>query len=230
MLAGRKREGNLAKLWCLCLLLFVEFTSATVEYSIEKSITTESQSKQLHIIQNIRLIGSTQQTQRFINWLDEIATTTKGQDTLAAIIRSGHTLTIQHSIKARLSAGRTIAPMTENLINKKGESVTIIFDADMPDTGSHRVYNRRFELIEFTALQNLYHELAHAMHQMQGTWRYFASEDQAIEEENIFRAELVQKKQHKEEQNKQLVALRFGKDGEPINSSSKQKVLLSFNN
>ena len=100
----------------------------------------------------------------------------------------------------------------------------------MPDTGSHRVYNRRFELIEFTALQNLYHELAHAMHQMQGTWRYFASEDQAIEEENIFRAELAQKKQHKEEQNKQLAALRFGKDGEPINRSPEQKVLLSFNN
>jgi len=220
----------LAKLWCLCLLLFVELTSATVEYSIEKSTTAESQSKQLHIIQNIHLIGSTQQTQRFINWLDEIATTTKGQNTLAAIIRSGHTLTIRHSIKARLSAGRTIAPMTENLINKKGESVTIIFDADMPDTGSHRVYNRRFELIEFTALQNLYHELAHAMHQMQGTWRYFASEDQAIEEENIFREELAQKKQHKEEQSKPLVALRSGKDGEPINDSPEQEVLLSFNN
>lgn len=220
----------MAKLWCLCLLLFVELTSATVEYSIEKSTTAESQSKQLHIIQNIHLIGSTQQTQRFINWLDEIATTTKGQNTLAAIIRSGHTLTIRHSIKARLSAGRTIAPMTENLINKKGESVTIIFDADMPDTGSHRVYNRRFELIEFTALQNLYHELAHAMHQMQGTWRYFASEDQAIEEENIFREELAQKKQHKEEQSKPLVALRFGKDGEPINDSPEQEVLLSFNN
>ena len=220
----------MAKLWCLCLLLFVELTSATVEYSIEKSTTAESQSKQLHIIQNIHLIGSTQQTQRFINWLDEIATTTKGQNTLAAIIRSGHTLTIRHSIKARLSAGRTIAPMTENLINKKGESVTIIFDADMPDTGSHRVYNRRFELIEFTALQNLYHELAHAMHQMQGTWRYFASEDQAIEEENIFREELAQKKQHKEEQSKPLVALRSGKDGEPINDSPEQEVLLSFNN
>lgn len=218
----------MVKLWCLCLLLFVEIASAAVEYNIEKSITAEKKSKHLHIIQNIHLIGSTQQTQRFIHWLDEIATTPKGRDTLAAIIRSGHTLTIQHSIKARLSAGRTIAPMTENLINKKGESVTIIFDADMPDTGSHRVYNKYFELIEFTALQNLYHELAHAMHKMQGSWRYFASEDQAIEEENIFRAELAQKKQHKKDQSKQLVALRFGKDGEPINDSPEQEVLLSF--
>ena len=218
----------MAKSWCLCLLLFVEITSATVEHNIEKSITAEKNLKHLHIIQNISLIGSKQQTQRFIYWLDEIATTQKGRDTLAAIVRSGHTLTIQHSIKARLSAGRTIAPMTENLINKKGESVTIIFDADMPDAGSHRVYNRHFELIEFTALQNLYHELAHAMHQMQGTWRYFASEDQAIEEENIFRAELAQKKQHRKEQNKQLVALRFGKDGEPISDSPEQEILLSF--
>ena len=193
------------------------------EYNIEKNITTENH---LHITQNINLIGSTQQQQRFIHWLDEIAKIPKGQGTLTAIMQSGHTLTIQHSIKARLSAGRTIAPMTDNLINKKGESVTIIFDADMPDTGSHRVYNKHFELIEFTALQNFYHELAHAMHQMQGTWRYFASEDQAIEEENIFRTELAQKKQ----QDKQQVALRFGKHGEPINDSPEQQVLLSFNN
>ena len=47
------------------------------------------------------------------------------------------------------------------------------------------------ELIEYTAVQTLYHELAHAMHMMNGTWRYFASERQAIEEENIFRRELA---------------------------------------
>ena len=47
------------------------------------------------------------------------------------------------------------------------------------------------QLIEYTAIQNLYHELAHAKHMMAGTWRYFDSERQAIEEENIFRRELA---------------------------------------
>jgi hypothetical protein len=55
------------------------------------------------------------------------------------------------------------------------------------------VYNSRNEPIEYTAIQNLYHELAHAMHMMNGSWRYFASERQAIEEENIFRSQLAQK-------------------------------------
>jgi hypothetical protein len=53
------------------------------------------------------------------------------------------------------------------------------------------VYNARGELIDFTAAQNLYHEMAHAMHMMKGSWCHFASEDQAIREENIFRRELA---------------------------------------
>jgi hypothetical protein len=61
----------------------------------------------------------------------------------------------------------------------------------MDDIGTHMVYNGKKELIEYTAVQNLYHELAHAMHMMNGTWRYFASERQAIEEENIFRRQLA---------------------------------------
>ena len=35
------------------------------------------------------------------------------------------------------------------------------------------------------------HELALALHMMQGTWRYFKSERQAIEEENEFRKEMA---------------------------------------
>ena len=56
------------------------------------------------------------------------------------------------------------------------------------------VFNRssQKELIEYTAIQNLYHKLAHAMHMMNGTWRYFVSESQAIEVENVFRRQLAQ--------------------------------------
>jgi hypothetical protein len=81
--------------------------------------------------------------------------------------------------------------MSMNLTNGKVESVQILFNAHIQDRGSHMVYNGKRERIEYTAVQNLYHELAHAMHMMNGSWRYFASEKQAIEDENIFRRDLA---------------------------------------
>ncbi len=84
-----------------------------------------------------------------------------------------------------------MAPMSRNLINGRGESVNILFDATIAERGSHLVYSGKRELIEYTAVENLFHELAHARHKMNGTWRYFDSEGQAIEEENIFRRELA---------------------------------------
>jgi hypothetical protein len=90
---------------------------------------------------------------------------------LQAIQNSGHTLTIKHSVSARLSSGRTIAPMTQNITNGAGDNVTIIFYADMDDSGTHRVFGVRNELIEFNLWQNIYHKIAHSMHQMQGPWR-----------------------------------------------------------
>jgi hypothetical protein len=81
--------------------------------------------------------------------------------------------------------------MTMDLINGVGAGVDIIFDTRIGDRGSHLVYNAQNELIEYTAVQNLYHELAHAMHMMNGSWCYFASERQAIQEENIFRSQLA---------------------------------------
>lgn len=140
---------------------------------------------------NIILKGHPEHVIKFTRWLDQIAMVPKGLLTLMTISNSPHELTIQHADHALTSAGRTIAPMTMNLINGVGESVHILFDARTQDRGSHMVFNAKMELIEFSAIQNLYHELAHAMHQMNGTWRYFASEEQAIEEENIFRIELA---------------------------------------
>jgi len=140
---------------------------------------------------NIFLEGNHQQIVRFENWLDRIAEVPKGYQTLEAISENGHELTIRHSNYAVISAGRTLAPMSANLTNGKGESVTILFSAHIQDSGSHMVYNAQRMLIEYTAIQNLYHELAHAMHMMKGSWRYFASEKQAIEEENIFRRDLA---------------------------------------
>ncbi len=142
-------------------------------------------------INNIILMGTPKERQKLKRWLHDIAVVPKGYNTLKRIEASGHQLTIKHSNVARLSSGRTIAPMTNNLTNGVGADITIIFDANMSDRGTHRVFSAKNELIEFNAQQNLFHELAHAMHQMQGTWRYFDSERQAIEEENIFRIDLA---------------------------------------
>lgn len=138
---------------------------------------------------DITLEGSLLQIARFKHWLNEIMSIPYGRATLKAITSSGHKLTISHSRVARISAGRTQAPMSENLINGKGESVNILFDATISERGSHFVYNGKRELIDYTAVANLFHELAHAKHKMSGSWRYFDSEGQAIEEENKFRRE-----------------------------------------
>ncbi len=166
-----------------------ELKISTSDVTTHKNFTTNYPRKSFNSlpIKNVILVGTKKQKQRLKRWLNDISVIPKGYMTLEAIEKSGHTLTIKHSVAARLSSGRTIAPMTEKITNGIGDDITIIFDADMDDRGTHRVFGVANELIEFNAQQNLFHELAHAMHLMQGTWRYFASEKQAIEEENDFR-------------------------------------------
>ena len=140
---------------------------------------------------NISLHGTPQQVEKLRNWIAQIASVPKGLDTLIQIQNSGHKLFIFHSEYSLLSSGRTSAPASANLINGKGESVDIHFNAHIPDGGSHLVYSNKKLPIEYTAVQNLYHELAHALHMMKGTWMYFKSERQAIMEENKFRKQLA---------------------------------------
>jgi hypothetical protein len=140
---------------------------------------------------NITLKGSLLHIAKFKHWLNQIEKVPHGRTTLQAIVESGHQLTIAHSNFARFSAGRTQAPMSQNLINGQGEPVTILLDATISERGSHMVFNGKREPIEYTAVENLFHELAHARHKMNGTWRYFDSESQAIEEENTFRRQLA---------------------------------------
>ena len=108
---------------------------------------------------------------------------------MAAITRSEHALIVRHSEMAVIAAGRVAAPMTDNLTNGRGESVEVAFNADIPDSGSHIVFDGNRRPLEYTAVQNLFHELAHVVHQMSGTWLFFASERQAIQAENEFRRE-----------------------------------------
>jgi hypothetical protein len=158
----------------------------------------------------ITLEGSPRQIMRISEWLDQIAAVPIGKETLRAIEASGNRLTIRHSHWALQSSGRTLAPVSDKLTNGSGADVEILFDARIPEQGSHSVYDARHNEIEFTALQNLFHELVHAKHLGNGTWRYFDSEGQAIEEENIFRS------QYGDVQGLTAVPLRAAVDGRQI--------------
>ncbi len=172
----------------LALLLAYPFGTVRSDGTIAtRAYTNRQVSERLGAAVFLR--GTAPQIQTLSRWLDQIACIPKGAGTLDAIAQSGHRLLILHNAHCVLSAGRTTAPMSMNLINGNGESVEIRFNAEIPDGGSHMVYDGKGRLIEYTATQNLYHELAHAAHKMNGTWRYFDSEKQAIEEENIFRSE-----------------------------------------
>ncbi|HXV82634.1 MAG TPA: M91 family zinc metallopeptidase [Candidatus Binatia bacterium] len=145
----------------------------------------------------IKLQGSSRHVGRLSGWLDQIFAVPHGRVTVEAILASGTKLTIRSSEWALPTSGRTLAPVTLGLINGRGADVEILFDARIPDQGSHWVYGQGNHLIEFTAIQNLYHELAHAKHLTNGTWRYANSEAQAIEEENVFRGQLSKQQGHR---------------------------------
>lgn len=174
----------------LCMLLLLSVPAGASETTTYSRLYTHN-SLGPDFCTNITLEGSLLHIAKFKYWLNHIAKIHHGRSTLQAIINSGHTLVISHSSSARVSAGRTLAPMTDNLINGRGESVIILFDATVSERGSHMVFNGKRELIGYSAMTNLFHELAHARHKMNGTWLYFASERQAIEEENTFRRELA---------------------------------------
>jgi hypothetical protein len=158
----------------------------------------------------LTLEGSPRQIMRLSRWLDEIIRVPIGRQTLKAIFDSGNQLTLRHSKWALPSSGRTLAPVSDRLINGRGMDVEILFDARIPEQGSHAVFDSERNSIQFTAVQNLFHELVHARHLANGTWRYFDSEGQAIEEENIFR------EQHSKIEGGVKAALRAAVDGRQI--------------
>lgn len=110
----------------------------------------------------IVLEGSAYQIMRLSRWLDEIFKVPHGKETLQAIFNSCNQLVIRHSSWALEASGWTLGPATDRLTNGRGEDVVILFDERIPEPGSHWVFDSRKQRIEFTAVQNLFHELAHA--------------------------------------------------------------------
>lgn len=179
---------------------------------VDKSVRRNYLNTSKHLISShaLTLIGSPRQIIRLSRWLDEIQQIPIGRETLRTILDSGHQLTIRHSEWALHASGRTLAPVSDNLTNGTGSDVEILFDVRIPERGSHSVFDAQRNAIEFTAVQNLFHELAHAKHLVSGTWRYFDSEGQAIEEENIFR------RQFSEANGGTNAPLRVAVDGQQI--------------
>ena len=172
------------------LLLAAGLMLSTTVYSYDVGLVPLhefSEQEGMPFGRNVSLHGTPTQIGKMRRWLAEIAEVPKGLQTLQSIDASGHKLMIFHSGESMISSGKASAPLSGNLTNGRGESVDIYFNFNIPDDGSHRVFDTRRGPIEYTAIQNLYHELAHAMHMMNGTWRYAKSERQAIAEENVFR-------------------------------------------
>lgn len=128
-----------------------------------------------------------QQLENVLRWLTEIEKIQVGSEVLDQIKKSKHQLIIKHSSYSIIAAGLSGAPATSNLYNGKGANATLKLHLGIPDSGSHVVEGPKGKMVPFTAVQNLFHELVHCKHYMNGTWLYFDSEGQAIKEENIFR-------------------------------------------
>jgi hypothetical protein len=165
-------------------------------------------SRYIGVGRGIVLEGTAAQVARLTGWLDTIATVPYGRHTLRAIFNSTNQVTIRHSTWALTASGRTLAPLSDNLTNGRGEDVLILFDVRIPEQGSHHVFDSAGRPLEFTAVENLFHELAHARHQTNGDWRYWDSEGQAIEDENRFRV------QYAPREGRSAVSLRSGIEGQ----------------
>ncbi len=69
---------------------------------------------------NTSLHGTPEQIKNLRKWINHIASTPKGMNTLIQIQDSGHKLFIFHSVYAMISSGRTSTPVSENLITGLG--------------------------------------------------------------------------------------------------------------
>ncbi len=121
--------------------------------------------------------------------IKEVLKTQTGQETWEAIKNSGNYLMLVHDPLAVSSAGRAVAELSSKLTNGIGTSVIIYFHVGIPDSGSHVVGGTIAEWTDFTKQQNFFHELSHARHKTNGTWNIIHSEEQAIQDENIYRVQ-----------------------------------------
>ena len=186
-------------LWLVYVIIYTFMAGTIVSYASDNEplrnldIEPIIDNEEFYYSENVILrVSHFEQAVKLFHWLDLIKLTKIGQSTLEAIASSQNQLIIYHNDNALYSAGMTGAPLTKNLINGVGEDVYIKFYLEMEHQGSNCVLGENGYYIEYSAIQNLFHELSHARHKMNGSWLYFDSEGQAIREENNFRYQWAQ--------------------------------------
>lgn len=150
---------------------------------------------------------------RMSRWLAEIHSTPIGRRLFDDILSARHKLVIRHDPSSCLAAGWTWGRAGSSLWNGVGTEALIAFDFESPESGTHWAFGTDGNLIEFTAIQNVFHELVHAKHYMRGTFQPTRGEQQAIIEENLFRREYALAKGQK--YSKRV----HGKGEEPLRTS-----------
>lgn len=142
------------------------------------------------IYRNVVFCGAKPQREQLFRWLGLIAQTKVGKQFLEEIGAAKSCLLIVHDDHyLTLSvAGRTQFEATSAVTDGRGSDAVILFNFSIPDEGAHLVWGSNHEMIAFDADTNLFHELAHAKHVMNGTFvnKY---EVQAISDENQYRRE-----------------------------------------
>jgi len=129
--------------------------------------------------------------EKMVQFIRKIKESELGEKLFAEMKSCGKKLIINDDKSSLSGGGYTGATngSSSAVFDGRGLDAKIRFRFDQPELGSHLVWTRENQQIPFTYIDNLYHELVHAKHNMCGTLSMYSSEHQAIEEENQFRRE-----------------------------------------
>lgn len=179
------------------ILPFIFLTTTQVAFSAQQSIVD----RQMELTDlpcrsffEFHFCGYNRHLRALERWLSPVLETEIGPEVFDEMAQSRHKFLFIHSERATVTAGLTVSALTTKLSNGEGTDAVILMNFEMPDSGSHIVSAvGTQDLIEFTADQNLFHELSHAKHTLNGTMATM-QEIQAIIEENIYREQIAKLK------------------------------------
>lgn len=187
-------HGNLEEIYGIILNQYERYEGlipAQIEYSLFKEDLSQLTKREELFDDYISVTSESQLNLDYmINTLSEIKSSKLGQALFAEMKACQKKLFINDD-KSSLSGGGYTGALGAStaVFDGRGADAKIRFRFDQPAQGSHLVWSAHSKQIAFTYIENLYHELVHAKHNMCGTLSKFASEHQAIEEENEFRRE-----------------------------------------
>jgi len=174
--------------WVVSLIIFQCLNAQATETSLDQRLSDPEAGA--HILFVLDESITDEMEKRIDTWLKKIARTPSGYHMLLRIANARHPIYLVHSSDSLRSAGKSLSPATTALMDGRGVWARIEFAFDMPETGSHLLYDCQGNQIEWPAIVNFYHELSHAAHAVWGTTEV-RMERQAMRDENQFREELA---------------------------------------